>query len=152
MIDGLEREGTLARAIGEGRRHLAHSRAFDRLALRFAEALRDRLAARLDTDPDAIAAPIAALVHDMAARLAGDPDARAGFDARLATLAARVIGDLRPTLGGYVADVIAGWEPAQLIDRFETELGPDLQYIRVNGAVLGGLIGGLLFAISELLG
>ena len=58
-----------------------------------------------------------------------------------------MIGDLRPALGGYVADVIAGWEPDELIARFEAELGPDLQYIRVNGAVLGALIGGLLFAI-----
>jgi uncharacterized membrane-anchored protein YjiN (DUF445 family) len=55
-------------------------------------------------------------------------------------------------LGGYVADVIAGWEPEELIERFEAELGPDLQYIRVNGAVLGALIGGLLFGFGALFG
>ena len=110
-VDSLEREGTLARSIGEGRRALAHSGAFDRLALRFAETLRDRLAARIDADPDAVAAPVAALIRDLATRLRADPAAQAALDARIAALAAQVIGDLRPMLGGYVADVIAGWEP-----------------------------------------
>ena len=151
-VDSLEREGTLARSIGEGRRALAHSGAFDRLALRFAETLRDRLAARIDADPDAVADPVAALIRDVATRLRGDPAAQAALDARIAALAAQVIGDLRPLLGGYVADVIAGWEPEEMIERFEAQLGPDLQFIRVNGAILGALIGGVLFGISAAFG
>jgi uncharacterized membrane-anchored protein YjiN (DUF445 family) len=151
-VDSLEREGTLARSIGEGRRALARSGAFDRLALRFAETLRDRLAARIDADPQAVASPVAALIRDLAARLRADPAAQEALDARIAAFAAQVIGDMRPLLGGYVADVIAGWEPEQMIERFEAELGPDLQYIRVNGAILGALIGGVLFAIGALAG
>ena len=152
VVETLEREGTLARSIGEGRRHLVHSGAFDTLALRFAETLRDRLAARIDAEPDAVAAPIAALIQDLATRLSADEAARTALDARVAALAAQVIGDMRPMLGGYVADVVAGWEPSELIQRFEAELGPDLQYIRVNGAVLGALIGGVLFAVSRVFG
>jgi uncharacterized membrane-anchored protein YjiN (DUF445 family) len=151
-VDAMEREGTLARSLAEGRRALARSGAFDRLALRFAETLRDRLAARIDADPDAIAAPVAALLRDLAARLRTDPAARDALDARIAALAALAIGELRPLLGAYVADVIAGWEPDEMIDRFEAELGPDLQFIRVNGAILGALIGGALFGIAAVLG
>ncbi|HET9069028.1 MAG TPA: DUF445 domain-containing protein [Amaricoccus sp.] len=151
-VDALEREGTLARSIGEGRRALARSGAFDRLALDFAATLRDRLAARLDSDPDAVAAPVAALLGDRAARLAADPAARDALDAHVAALSAQLIGEMRPLLGGYVADVIAGWQPEEMIDRFEAELGPDLQFIRVNGAVLGAMIGGVLFAISAVFG
>lgn len=151
-IDSMEREGMLARSIAEGRRHLAHSGAFDRLALRFAATLRDRLAERIATDPGAVAAPLAALLRDMAVRLCADEAAQARLDRRIASLVARVVGEMRPMLGGYVADVIAGWKPEEMIDRFETELGPDLQYIRVNGAVLGALIGGVLFAIGMAFG
>ena len=85
-------------------------------------------------------------------------DARVGLvrsgalDARIAGTVARLVGDLRPALGGYVAAVIADWHPDELIARFEQELGPDLQYIRVNGAVLGALIGGALYAIGLALG
>ena len=79
----------------------------------------------------------------MARRLDADEAARAALDARLAATLARVVGDLRPALGGYVAGVIAAWQPDELITRFEAELGPDLQYIRINGAILGALIGGV---------
>jgi hypothetical protein len=51
----------------------------------------------------------------------------------------------------YVADVIAGWEPEELNARFEEEIGPDLQFIRINGALLGALIGGALYAVEVLL-
>ena len=76
-----------------------------------------------------------------------DPAVRA-FDARVAGLVASLIGDLRGAIAAYVADVIAGWE---LNARFEAEIGSDLQYMRINGAVLGSMIGGLV-GLNALLG
>ncbi len=151
-IDTLASNGSLTRAVAEARAHLVRSGALETLALRLADTLRDRLAARLDADPDAIATPLAAALGDMARRLDTDPQARAALDARLAATLARVVGDLRPALGGYVAGVIAAWKPDELITRFEAELGPDLQYIRINGAILGALIGGVLYGLGLLLG
>src|SRR5690606_27190224 len=110
-IDTLARNGSLTRAVAEARAHLVRSGAIETLALRLADTLRDRLAARLDADPDAIARPLAAALADMARRLDGDAAARAALDARLAATLARVVGDLRPALGGYVAGVIAAWKP-----------------------------------------
>ena len=152
VVDGLVAEGALARAVAEARTGLVRSGALDDLALRLAAGLRDRLAERIETDPDAIAEPVARLLGDLAARLRADAEARAALDARLAASAARLVGDLRPALGGYVAGVIADWHPDELIARFEAELGPDLQYIRVNGAVLGALIGGLLYGFGVAFG
>jgi uncharacterized membrane-anchored protein YjiN (DUF445 family) len=151
-LDTLAANGSLERAVAEARAHLVRSGALETLALRLADTLRDRLAVRLDTDPDAVAKPLAGALSDLARRLDADPGARAALDARLAATLARVVGDLRPALGGYVAGVIAAWEPDELITRFETELGPDLQYIRVNGALLGALIGGALYGLGLLLG
>lgn len=49
-----------------------------------------------------------------------------------------------------VQDVISSWDTGTLIDRIETHVGSDLQYIRINGTIIGGLTGVLLHAISEL--
>ena len=151
-IDTLATNGSLTRAVAEARAHLVRSGAIEGLALRLADTLRERLAARLDTDPDAIAKTLAAALADMARGLEADAEARAALDARLSATLARVVGDLRPALGGYVAGVIAAWKPDELITRFEAELGPDLQYIRINGALLGALIGGALYGLGLLLG
>ncbi len=152
VIDGLAADGVLTRAVADARVGLVRSGALDALALRLAAGLRDGLVARVEADPDAIAEPLARLIGDLAARLRADEGARARLDARIAAAAARVVGDLRPALGGYVAGVIADWHPDELIARFEAELGPDLQYIRVNGAVLGALIGGLLYGFGVAFG
>jgi uncharacterized membrane-anchored protein YjiN (DUF445 family) len=151
LVDRLADDGALERAVSSARTELVRGGTIDALALRLAATVRDRIAARLDDDPDAVAQPLAAMLAAFAARLKADPEARATLDATLAAGAARVIGDLRPVLGGYVADVIAGWQPEELIARFEAQIGPDLQFIRINGALLGALIGGLLYGLGVLL-
>lgn len=148
VVDGLAGDGALTRAVAEARAGLVRSGALDAMALRLAAGLRDRLAAQVEADPDAVATPVAAFLADLARRLRADAEARATLDARIAASVATLVGDLRPALGGYVAGVIADWRPDELIARFETEIGPDLQYIRVNGAVLGALIGGLLYGFG----
>ena len=152
MVDTLAAEGALARAVGDGRRHLVRSGTFDTVILRLAAGLRDRLRERIADDPKALSAPIADLVRDLSTRALAEDSTRAAFDARIADIAARLIGDLRPAISGYVTDVIASWEPRELNARFEAEIGPDLQYIRVNGAVLGCLIGGAIFGLNAILG
>jgi uncharacterized membrane-anchored protein YjiN (DUF445 family) len=151
MVDALEADGTLARAVAEGRRHLVASGAFDEMMRDLATGLRDRLAARLADDSATLADPLADMIRDAATRALADPTTRAAFDARLAELAGRALADLRPAIAGYVADVNAGWEPSELNARFEEEIGADLHFIRINGAVLGALIGGVLFGLNALM-
>jgi uncharacterized membrane-anchored protein YjiN (DUF445 family) len=151
LIERLADEGAIERAVASARSELARDGTIDALALRLAATVRDRIAARLDAEPDTVAEPLATMLAGFAQRLGRDPEARAALDARIAVGAARLIGDLRPVLGGYVADVIAGWQPDELIGRFETQIGPDLQFIRINGAVLGALLGGLLYGLGLLL-
>lgn len=151
-VDALSVAGTLDRAVGEMRHSLVRSGVIDAELARLAEGLRSRLRARIADDPEALAAPLAGLIRDVARRARDDGATRAALDARMADLAAEFIGDMRPAVAGYIADVIAGWEPDELNARFEQEIGPDLQFIRINGAVLGALIGGLIFAVNTLLG
>ena len=131
---------------------MIRSGAFDAALASLAEEIRTRTAARLAEDPDAFVDPIAELIRGFATGTLADPAAQATLDVRLAEIAARVIGEARPAIAAYVTDVIAGWEPEELTARFEAEIGPDLQFIRINGALLGALIGGLLFGLNALLG
>ncbi len=152
MIDGAVTDGTLTYAVGRGRRALARSGTIERTMFELAGQMRDRMRHRIDEDPEAFAAPLAELIRYLATRALADPQTRARVDARVAEFATRLIGESRSAIAGYVSDVIAGWEPQELNERFEAELGPDLQFIRINGAVLGALIGGVLFGVNSLLG
>jgi len=47
-----------------------------------------------------------------------------------------------------VSDTVRGWDAGTITDRLEAAVGRDLQYIRVNGTLVGGLVGLLLHALD----
>ena len=53
----------------------------------------------------------------------------------------------RVQLEGFIADVVGGWNTEQITDRLELRIGADLQYVRINGTLVGFLVGGLVWAV-----
>jgi uncharacterized membrane-anchored protein YjiN (DUF445 family) len=54
----------------------------------------------------------------------------------------------RVEIGNYIAEVVAGWDGPKIADAIELQVGRDLQYIRINGTLVGALIGSTLFLIG----
>ena len=52
-------------------------------------------------------------------------------------------------VGRFIADQVKSWDIDRLVDRVELTVGRDLQYIRFNGAVIGGLAGLALHALEQ---
>lgn len=52
-------------------------------------------------------------------------------------------------IAAFVTDQVRRWDTATLTERLELQLGPDLQFVRINGTVIGGLIGCLIFLASQ---
>jgi uncharacterized membrane-anchored protein YjiN (DUF445 family) len=74
---------------------------------------------------------------------------------RMLNLSARalvrsLLAPRRQEIGRFVAQVVEGWDSESVVSRLELQVGPDLQFIRVNGALVGGLVGLMLFAASRL--
>ena len=74
-----------------------------------------------------------------------DPAARD----RVQKAAESIVGGLLPAaqaqLSDFIAGVVASWDTKTLTDRLELSVGKDLQYVRVNGTLVGFLVGGFLF-------
>jgi uncharacterized membrane-anchored protein YjiN (DUF445 family) len=51
----------------------------------------------------------------------------------------------------YIAATVERWDPADTSDRLELVVGRDLQFIRINGTVVGGLAGLLIYLVGNLL-
>ena len=56
--------------------------------------------------------------------------------------------DLRATVTTPIAQTVKAWDDAQLVRQLELSVGRDLQFIRINGTIVGGLIGLLLHAVA----
>lgn len=73
------------------------------------------------------------------------------IDALLERLAVYLVS-WRHEIGAFVAEVVRSWDTPTMVDRLELVVGSDLQYIRMNGTIVGALAGCLIFLISQLLG
>ena len=65
-------------------------------------------------------------------------------------LVASVVEQYRPEIGDFIAQTVAGWDPAATSRRFELAVGRDLQFVRINGTLVGGLVGLAIYTISRL--
>jgi uncharacterized membrane-anchored protein YjiN (DUF445 family) len=50
-----------------------------------------------------------------------------------------------------VSETIRAWDTQTIVEKLETNVGQDLQFIRLNGTIIGGLVGLALHAGSELM-
>lgn len=111
----------------------------ERLRQQVDEAARDGLlAARLERELEALAA-----------RLAGDPELRATLNRWLQRQATALVVRRRARIVGLVRQVIRDWDPHTVAERIEGHVGRDLQFIRINGTLVGGLVGVGLHALSS---
>jgi uncharacterized membrane-anchored protein YjiN (DUF445 family) len=109
------------------------------------------LAAAADPDSE-LRARVAGLVLDGSRLLRTDPRVREQVQRQ----SVRVAGWLVERFAGDVADVVgttvARWDTEETSRRIELQVGRDLQFIRINGTVVGGLAGLLIYTVAQLLG
>jgi uncharacterized membrane-anchored protein YjiN (DUF445 family) len=60
----------------------------------------------------------------------------------------RVLVPRKQAIGGFVAAMVASWDDKTLVDKLETEVGADLHFIRLNGTLVGGVVGLALYTVS----
>jgi uncharacterized membrane-anchored protein YjiN (DUF445 family) len=76
-----------------------------------------------------------------------DPAIRAGLERGVAAMVAGLLPLAQERAADFVANVVSHWDAKTVTDRLELRVGRDLQYIRVNGTLVGFLAGGVLFLI-----
>ena len=81
--------------------------------------------------------------------LAEDHKARANINRWFRRVALRAMSPRRAEIGAFIASVVANWDATTLVNRVELQVGRDLQYIRINGTLVGGLVGLLIFIASK---
>jgi uncharacterized membrane-anchored protein YjiN (DUF445 family) len=87
---------------------------------------------------------IRSCLKDAAHALCEDPKTRQAVSHTLETTIANELPKVRDRLSNFISEIIANWDSTTLMNRIELRVGPDLQWIRVNGTVVGFLAGGLL--------
>lgn len=106
----------------------------------------------LDKEPSDIRAYLDAALADVGRTLQRDAALRSMLHDSVQGLVEALATRHSDKIGELVANTVREWSPAQMVETIEREVGKDLQYIRINGTLVGGLVGLLLHALALLIG
>ncbi len=84
-------------------------------------------------------------------RLAAEPALQAKVDDWVLRAAGHVVDHYRGEVADLIAGTVAKWDGAATAERLELQVGRDLQFIRINGTIVGGLAGLVIYTASQLL-
>jgi uncharacterized membrane-anchored protein YjiN (DUF445 family) len=102
-------------------------------------------------DPDsALRRSIESLTVTAGAALRDDEAVAAKVDEALQRLGGHVVQRYGHDLAGVISATVERWDTAETSRRLELQVGRDLQFIRLNGTVVGSLAGLLIYTLSQL--
>jgi uncharacterized membrane-anchored protein YjiN (DUF445 family) len=109
-----------------------------------------RLSADLCSDDPVIDAQLAMLFRKVGDTLATDAALREWLNQAIESGSAALIRQYRGEVGKFIEHQLAQWTKDEMSQRIELAIGRDLQFIRINGTVVGGLVGVILYALTQL--
>jgi uncharacterized membrane-anchored protein YjiN (DUF445 family) len=94
---------------------------------------------------------VQSLTIQLGTSLRDDPSLQAKVEAVLQRMVSHVAERYGADLAELISTTVARWDAEETSRRLELQVGRDLQFIRINGTVVGALVGVLIYAVSQLL-
>jgi uncharacterized membrane-anchored protein YjiN (DUF445 family) len=111
--------------------------------------IEESLYSDLPDQVETIAAAFEAALLGLAKWLDEEPALLEMANRRIRLLLLRLILHRRVEIGSYIARVVQTWDTSTLVSKLELQVGKDLQYVRINGTLVGGLVGLSIFAATR---
>lgn len=92
-----------------------------------------------------------AAVHDFGTRLVVDPELAGKVNKWIGDAAGYLVKTYRSDIAAVITDTVARWDGQETSEKIELQVGKDLQFIRINGTVVGALAGLAIFTVAHLL-
>ncbi|MEU4413573.1 DUF445 family protein [Nocardia salmonicida] len=103
-------------------------------------------------DPDStLRRKVAENVQQLGERFRDDPEMRGKVDGWIDRGARYLVGNYSAEITTLVTDTVARWDADEASRKIELQVGRDLQFIRINGTVVGSLAGLTIYTVSQLL-
>lgn len=147
--DLLNDDETRARAEALKERLLDHPQVVA-TAISLWRSMRSALLASVRERDGAVRQRLLAELNLFAGRLREDAALRQRLDRSAADLAVFAVGRYGAELTTVITSTIERWDGKEAAQRIELHVGRDLQFIRINGTIVGGLVGVVIHAISLL--
>lgn len=113
--------------------------------------VKEELGARLGSDASPLRNSLADFVQEAGLRLQEDAEFQEKLDGWIRDGVESLVRNHGHEIGGLIRDTVRRWDGAELSAKLEAQVGSDLQFIRINGTLVGGLVGLALHGIGHLI-
>jgi uncharacterized membrane-anchored protein YjiN (DUF445 family) len=120
------------------------------LSARLWETIRHAVLTYATSADGEVPGPLDRGLSEFGTALLANPALLAEIDDLLIDLTGSVVEKYRNEIGDLIAQTVASWDPDATSRRFELAVGRDLQFVRINGTLVGGLVGLGIYTISRL--
>jgi len=114
--------------------------------------LQDSIVEQANDPTSALRARLSVGARALAHALATDPELKARVDRAAAEIVSTLAERYGSEVAHFVETTVQRWDATETSTRVELLLGRDLQIIRINGSVVGGLAGLVIYSVSRLVG
>ncbi|WP_107119939.1 DUF445 domain-containing protein [Streptomyces regalis] len=115
-------------------------------------AVRSMIVSAAEDERSELRLRVRASLLSLGARMAVEPRLQAKVDSWVEGAAVYVVTTYRKEITSLITDTVASWDAEHTTKKIEAHIGRDLQFIRINGTVVGSLAGLLIFTVSRALG
>ncbi|WP_282083489.1 DUF445 domain-containing protein [Streptomyces tendae] len=115
-------------------------------------AVRSMIVSAAEDERSELRLRVRASLLSLGSRMASDAKLQAKVDGWVEGAAVYVVTTYRKEITSLITDTVAGWDAEHTTKKIEANIGRDLQFIRINGTVVGSLAGLLIYTISRILG
>ena len=150
FISKLKTDQALRETVGKIRDEALESPALGRYVGGLWDEFRAWLTADLQHDVSTVQQRTSRMLQALARNLESDVEIQQWIDEQIVRAAPALVEEHRAKIGKFIEDQIMGWQEKKLVAELERSIGPDLQYIRINGTLVGGLAGLLIAALTQI--
>ncbi|MFF9200831.1 DUF445 domain-containing protein [Streptomyces sp. NPDC014986] len=115
-------------------------------------AVRSMIVSAAEDERSELRLRLRASLLSLGARMAADPKVQGKVDGWLEGAAVYVVTTYRKEITSLITDTVASWDAEHTTRKIEANIGRDLQFIRINGTVVGSLAGLLIYTVSRAMG
>ncbi|GAB2846176.1 DUF445 domain-containing protein [Streptomyces deserti] len=115
-------------------------------------AVRSMIVSAAEDERSELRLRVRASLLSLGARMATDARVQGKVDRWVEDAAVYVVTTYRKEITSLITDTVASWDAEHTTKKIEANIGRDLQFIRINGTVVGSLAGLLIYTVSRALG
>lgn len=149
IIFRLQHDTSLRAAVHRLQIDILEHREVEQAFERIWDGLRDQLAAGLRMADSPLSVRVGEIVTTLAQNLARDYRTHQWIDDQILQLAPPIVTRYRRATADFIAAQVKSWNDEFMVEQIELNIGRDLQFIRVNGTLVGGAVGLIIYAATQ---